>query len=112
MNHEASDEEMLSHMITFEPPPPGYPLTASHHLLRKYGYPHRPDPDKEPRLSKLCQETFSRPHQIIRAELQVGPLKTSPCAAAFKAALVWPPGSVGRRRSVQGSFGTPFRRAD
>jgi hypothetical protein len=72
MNLEASDEELLSRIITFEPPPPGFnSLTASHHLLRRYGYPHRPDPDKEPRLSKLWLETLSRPHRMITAELRV-----------------------------------------
>jgi Peptidase A4 family len=72
MNDEASDEEILSHVITFEPPPPEFnPLTASHRLLRKYGYPHRPDPNKEPRLSKLWQETLSRPHRVITPEFEV-----------------------------------------
>jgi hypothetical protein len=72
MNHEASDKEILSHIITFEPPPPGFdPLTASGRLLHKYGYPHRPDPDKEPRLSKLWRETLSRPHRVIRPEFEV-----------------------------------------
>ncbi len=72
MDHEPSDAELLSHITTYDPPPPGFdPLTAPHHLLRKHGYPHRPDPDKEPRLSKLWRDSLSRPHKMIRAELQV-----------------------------------------
>ncbi len=89
MSHEMSDAEVLSHLTTYEPPPDGFdPLTASHHLLRKHGYPHRPHPEKEPRLHKLWREALGRPHRVIKAELQVDR-------------------SIGRHplRSPQGSFG-------
>ena len=71
MSHP-SDAEVLSHITTYEPPPSGFdPLSASHQLLRKHGFPHRPDPDKEPRLSKLWRDSLSRPLQMIKAELEV-----------------------------------------
>lgn len=72
MAGEMSEAEILRHFTAYDPPPPGFdPLRASHHLLRKHGYPHRPDPHKEPRLYKLWSETLARPLKIIKAELQV-----------------------------------------
>ena len=72
MANEMSDAEILSQITTYDPPPSGFdPLTASHHLLRKHGFPHRPDPHKEPRLYKLWSEALARPLKIIKAELQV-----------------------------------------
>ncbi len=66
VENEMSDAEILSNVMTFEPPPPGFnPLTATDDLLEKYGYPHRPDPDKEPQLSKLWHETLALPHTMI-----------------------------------------------
>ena len=64
MASEMSEAEILSYFTTFDPPPPGFdPLRASRHLLRKHGYPHRPDPHKEPRLHKLWSENSRAPPQ-------------------------------------------------
>jgi hypothetical protein len=77
MSNDVSDAEVLSHFTTFEPPPDGFhPLTATSELLHKHGFPHRPDPKKEPRLSEIWKRTFSRPIKVIRAELAVD--RTSP----------------------------------
>jgi hypothetical protein len=77
MSNDVSDAEVLSHFTTFEPPPNGFdPLTATSELLHKHGFPHRPHPRKEPRLSEIWQRTFSRPLSVIRAELAVD--RTSP----------------------------------
>jgi hypothetical protein len=90
MANEMSDAEILSHMTTYDPPPPGFdPLTASHHLLRKHGYPHRPDPNKEPRLHKLWNETVARPLKMIKAELTVDR------SIVWRRPLRTPPGSYG-----------------
>ncbi len=72
MSYNRSDAEVLGRYVTYEPPPSGFePLTAPDQLLVRYGFPHRPDPNKEPRLSTLWEETLSRPIKIIRAELAV-----------------------------------------
>jgi len=72
MTNEQSDAEVLSHVVSCEPPPSGFdPLTASDHLLHKHGFPHRPDPNKEPRLSKLWHDSLSQPFKMIKAELAV-----------------------------------------
>src|SRR5262249_49354543 len=47
------------------------PLTARANQLRKYGFPRRPLPDKEPGLDQLWRKGFSRPMKVIKAELAV-----------------------------------------
>ena len=90
MANESSDAEILRHITTYDPPPPGFdPLTAPHHVLRKHGYPHRPNPDKEPRLHKLWSETLARPLKIIKAELEVDR------SIVHRQPLRMPPGSYG-----------------
>jgi Peptidase A4 family len=44
MAGEMSEAGILRRFTAYDPPPPGFdPLRASHHLLRKHGYPHRPE---------------------------------------------------------------------
>ena len=45
MKKQPSDADVLGRYTTFEPPPSGFdPLTARPNLLRKHGFPRRPDP--------------------------------------------------------------------
>jgi Peptidase A4 family len=61
-------------MRTFDPPPDGFdPQTASEENLLRYGFPRRPDPEREPHLMRLWQRAFAlAPRlQMIKAELEV-----------------------------------------
>src|SRR5689334_22012579 len=72
MDQTQSDAEVLSRFVTYEPAPGGFdPKTASDHLLRKHGFPRRPDPRSEAEMHQLWEEAFSRPMQMIKAELTV-----------------------------------------
>jgi|GEM_PF-1638022 len=69
LNH---DDEVLSRLKVYEAPPDGFdPHSASDKLLRKHGFPRRPDPEKEPQLSKLWRDAFSRPVKVIKPQLAV-----------------------------------------
>ena len=73
MSHPIGNVEMLRHVKAFDPPPAGFnPLTATNAQLHRHGFPHRPDPIKEPRLSALWHRALARPRKIIKAELRVG----------------------------------------
>ncbi len=71
--YEQSD--VLSLMHVFEPPPDGFqPHTANAALLRRHGFPRRPDPEQEPRLAQLWHRALSRPTRFTRAELAIDPV--------------------------------------
>jgi hypothetical protein len=58
----------------FELPPDGFdPLTAEPESLRRYGFPRRPDPEREPKLAALFKRAFSRPWNYTQPELVVNP---------------------------------------
>jgi hypothetical protein len=68
---------MLSRIETYEAPPSGFdPHNAAEHLLRRHGFPRRPDPEKEPQLARLWQRAFARAPglQMIKAELAIDPI--------------------------------------
>ncbi len=72
MKKRPSDAEVLSRFVVFQPPPSGFDAQAARpNLLRKHGFPRRPDALKEPRLFELWQKAFSRPMKVIKAELAV-----------------------------------------
>jgi hypothetical protein len=57
--------------VTYEPPPKRFdPLKADQVELENYGYPPRPDPELQPRLWGLWEQSYGREHRFIRAELQ------------------------------------------
>jgi hypothetical protein len=52
----------LKGVFTLGPPPAGFdPSTASNALLRKYGLPQRPNPDRNPLAWRAWQQAVSRP---------------------------------------------------
>jgi len=58
----------------FELPPHGFdPLTADPESLRRYGFPRRPDPEREPRLASIFRRGFSRPWNYTQPELVAAP---------------------------------------
>jgi hypothetical protein len=72
-SYEQSD--VLSLMHVFEPPPDGFqPHTADEAVLRRHGFPRRPDPQREPRLAQLWHRAMSWPTQFTRAELAIDPV--------------------------------------
>jgi Peptidase A4 family len=66
---------------TYEPPPDGFdPRTAMPADLERYGFPHRPDPEREPELSRLWQDWLTRAPDpdIIKAELRAASVARAP----------------------------------
>lgn len=60
------------HYPTFELAPEDFdPYTAEPRLLRKYGFPRRPDIKTEPGLRKLWDNVFASKPKLIKAELAV-----------------------------------------
>lgn len=56
---------------TYEPAPPNFdPLTASQRELRRYGYPVRPDPKRQPDLLKRFQRFLSRKTTYITPDFR------------------------------------------
>jgi len=67
-----SDEEVLKHIICYDAPPADFdPNTADARVLRKYGIPRRPDPEKEPYLRRIWDRTFASKPRFIKAEVAV-----------------------------------------
>jgi hypothetical protein len=93
-------------MQTFETPPPGFdPQTADAPLLRKYGFPRRPDAAKEPELMRLWQRAFRRAPQLrmVQAELETDQILSKRLAKIrfspnLQAGAVLPP--PGRSESI------------
>lgn len=72
MPDDALNHETLDGMRAYEPPPEGFdPHTAPQEVLRRYGLPRRPDPDREPGLAWLWKRALARPPTFIKAELAV-----------------------------------------
>jgi hypothetical protein len=76
-------ETSLPGHFTFEPPPEGFsPSRASDAELLRYGLPHRPDPHKFPRQSRLWLRSmaqikaFVTPQLTLRPEIVHGPSPT------------------------------------
>lgn len=47
------------------------PHKASQADLRRYGFPRRPDPEKEPQLAQLWKRAFARPVRFVKAKLAI-----------------------------------------
>jgi Peptidase A4 family len=72
--------DALHRFQTYSAPPPGFdPHTAAPKLLRQYGFPRRPDPQKEPEYTKLWQRVLGRVRQLqlTRAELEIDPVMSA-----------------------------------
>jgi Peptidase A4 family len=64
--------EYLKKVKTFKPPASGFdPFRASARELALYGFPRRPDREREPELYSLWERAFAHPHQVVRAELAI-----------------------------------------
>jgi hypothetical protein len=72
MNIDALKSDLLSRIRTYDPPPKGFdPRTATDEVLRRYGLPRRPHPEREPELARMWKLAFSRPITFVKAELAV-----------------------------------------
>lgn len=68
--------DLLNRIQTYEAPPGGFnPQTAAANLLRRHGFPRRPDPEREPQLARLWRRVFSRAPglRMIKAEIAIDP---------------------------------------
>jgi hypothetical protein len=75
--------DVSSRYRTYDSPPAGFdPGTAPQEVLRRYGLPRRPDPEKEPKLAALWKEVFDRPTTYITAQLELEPVSSGPRPAA------------------------------
>jgi hypothetical protein len=77
MPEDATDLDIPGGMRAYEPPLEGFdPDTAPQQVLRRYGLPRRPDPDRKPGLARLWKRALVRPPTFIKAELAVDELMT------------------------------------
>lgn len=53
------------------------PNKASQEELRRYGFPQRPDIDKEPDLARLWKRAFARPVRLVQAKLAIDPVMSA-----------------------------------
>jgi hypothetical protein len=75
MRGDPLQSDVLNLYRTYNPPPKGFdPRTASDKLLRRHGVPRRPDPEREPKLSRLWRRAFARQPTFIKAELAINPV--------------------------------------
>ncbi len=69
---QMSDNDVLKHITTYDAPPAGFdPHTAEDRLLRKHGFPRRPDAIKEPHLKAIWDTAFASKPRFIKAEVAV-----------------------------------------
>jgi len=70
--NDVTTQSALERFRTYDPPPQGFdPMTAPDELLRRHGFPRRPDPKTEPQLAKLFERAFATPRNYQRAELAI-----------------------------------------
>jgi hypothetical protein len=69
--------DLLQRLQTYEVPPVGFdPRTAAPASIQRYGFPRRPDPQKEPEFARLWEHVFAlAPRlQMVKAELTIDPV--------------------------------------
>ena len=72
MSDDARHSDVLKLYKTYNPPPKSFdPRTAPDEQLRRHGIPRRPDPEREPKLSRLWRHAFARRPNFVRAELAI-----------------------------------------
>ncbi len=88
-----------SHLMrTYPAPGAGFdPHTAPDYLLRRHGLPRRPDPDREPELSRLWTQAFAHELNFVEAELAVDPHRSGRTA-------LWVPGGPSVPQGWSGAF--------
>jgi hypothetical protein len=70
-----TEEEVLKCITTYDAPPEGFdPFTAEDRLLRKHGFPRRPDPTLEPEFRALWEKAFRSKPRWIKAEVSIDPI--------------------------------------
>ena len=75
---DARKADALKPIRTYDAPPKDFdPSTATAAALRRYGFPRRPDPVKEPTLARLWKQAFERPITFVKAELAPDPIMSS-----------------------------------
>jgi hypothetical protein len=102
----------LKGVFTLGPPPAGFdPSTASNALLRKYGLPQRPNPDKNPLAWRAWKQAVSRPlgefiHPVF--EPLPWPRAPKPDPVSVWNANTWAGGELpGNWQSVWGTWTVP-----
>jgi len=69
------EEEVMKYITCYDAPPDNFdPYTAEDKLLRKHGFPRRPDPDKEPHLRALWDRAFQSKPKYIKAKVSIDPI--------------------------------------
>jgi Peptidase A4 family len=59
-------------MRVYEAPPESFdPQTAPHALLRRHGFPPRPDPETDPQRARIWTRAFRRPVTYVTAQLAI-----------------------------------------
>jgi hypothetical protein len=102
----------LKGVFTLGPPPAGFdPSIASNALLRKYGLPQRPDPDRHPLAWRAWKQAVSRPlGEFIHPVFVPLPWRSSPKPDPTKVwnASHWAGGELsGSWQSVWGTWTVP-----
>ncbi len=70
-----TDQEALSHFIAYDAPPEGFdPNVAEERLLRKHGFPRRPDAAREPHLRAIWDRALASKPRFIKAEIAIDPV--------------------------------------
>lgn len=78
MTSDVRGSDVLRRIRTYPPSPRRFdPHTATQEQLLRYGFPRRPDPEKEPRLARLWKRAFARPIRLVEAKLAVDPVMSA-----------------------------------
>lgn len=76
--HPQPSADVASQMRTFEAPPEGFdPHSAADSLLLRYGFPRRPDPQKEANLYRLWRRAYRPGTKMVTAQLAYDPIMSN-----------------------------------
>jgi Peptidase A4 family len=78
MNSNVRNSDVLRRVRTYPSSPRRFdPHTASQEELLRYGFPRRPDPEKEPQLARLWKRVFARPIRFVEAKVAIDPVMSN-----------------------------------
>ncbi len=78
MLNNVRNSDVLRRVRTYPSSPRRFdPRTASQEDLLHYGFPRRPDHEKEPQLARLWARAFARPVRFVEAKLAVDPVMSA-----------------------------------
>lgn len=78
MRSDERNRDVLRRMRTYPSSPRRFdPHTASQEELLRYGFPRRPDPEKEPQQARLWKRAFVRPVRFVEAKLAIDPIMSA-----------------------------------